>query len=136
MVKKESQTSKETKEVISVDIKAKKEPKWNDNIKSESLEKALKAGIILPQFKPYKNTVYTIILLSEPKFVDNEKGKFHVIDIEKDNMKYTLNMNESFKFQLALLLKRNEADLSTLIKGNVPLHISKDENGYFSIQKV
>jgi len=112
------------------------EPNWNDNIKQESLDNALKVGIIYPKFKPYKNTVYMITLISEPKYVDNEKGKFHTIDIERDNMKYSLNMNESFKFQLALFLKRNKCKLQDLIQRGVPLHVSKDDSGFFTIQKL
>ena len=116
--------------------KQSKEPNWNDNIKQESLNNALKVGIIYPKFKPYKNTVYVIILISKPKYVDNEKGKFHTINIERDNMKYSLNMNESFKFQLALFLKRNECTLDDLINRGVPLHVSKDDSGFFTIQKL
>jgi len=127
----ESKKLKESKEV-----KESIEPNWNDNIKQESLDNALKIGVIYPKFKPYKNTVYTIILISEPKYVDNEKGKFHTIDIERDNMKYSLNMNESFKFQLALFLKRNKCKLQDLIQRSVALHVSKDDSGFYTIQKL
>lgn len=110
------------------------EPQWFDGIKPESVESALKVGIIYPKFKAYKNTVYRIHLLSEPKYVDNEKGKFFTIDIEKDDMKFSLNMNESFKFQLFTLLKRNKTDLETLIEKGVPLYISQDDSGFWSVQ--
>lgn len=141
--KTESELELETSEVI--ESKKLKEtnksketiiPNWFDNIKPESLENALKVGIILPRFKPYKNTVYEIYLISEPKYVDNEKGKFHTIDIERDNMKYSLNMNESFKFQLKLFLIRNKCTLQDLIQRNVPLRVSKDDSGFFTIQKL
>jgi len=110
------------------------EPQWFDGIKADSVENALKVGIIYPKFKAYKNTVYTIHLINEPKYVDNEKGKFWTVDIEKDNMKFTLNMNESFKFQLFTLLKRHKAKLETLIQKGVPLHISQNDEGYWSVQ--
>lgn len=110
-----------------------KEPHWTDGINQESIEKAIKVGVIYPKFKSYKNTVYLIHLISEPKLVDNEKGKFWTIDIEKDNMKFTLNMNESFKFQLKKLLTEKKAELKDLLN-KVPLHISQDDSGFWSIQ--
>lgn len=110
-----------------------KEPHWTDGIKQESIENAIKVGIIYPKFKAYKNTVYLIHLISEPKYVDNEKGKFFTIDIEKDNMKFTLNMNESFKFQLKKLLTEKNCELKDLLN-KVPLHISQDDFGFWSIQ--
>lgn len=114
--------------------KESKKPMWFDGIKPESVESALKIGIIYPKFKAYKNTVYTIYLLSEPKYIDNEKGQFFTIDIEKDGMKFSLNMNESFKFQLFTLMKRKKAELQDFIKNAVPLHISKDDDGFWIIQ--
>lgn len=141
-VKKNTEISKESMSLESIESKILTEsieseiPNWYDNIKQESLDNALKIGVILPQFKPYKNTVYTIILTSEPKYVNNEKGKFHSINIERDNMKYSLNMNGSFKFQLKLFLIRNKYTLKELIQMCVPLHISKDDFGFFTIQKV
>lgn len=111
-------------------------PLWSDGLKQESIQNALKVGVIYPKFKAYKNTPYEIFLLSEPKYVDNEKVEkpFFTIDIEKDGMKYTLNMNESFKFQLKVLLERNKAELSDLIKKGIPLRIAQDDEGYWSIQ--
>lgn len=110
-----------------------KQPHWTDGIKQESIENAIKVGVIYPKFKVYKNTVYLIHLISEPKYVDNEKGKFWTIDIEKDNMKFTLNMNESFKFQLKKLLTEKKCELKDLLN-KVPLHISQDYSGFWSIQ--
>ena len=109
-------------------------PAWDVGIKPESLANALKVGIIYPKFKVYKNTVYEIYLISEPKYVESEKGNFHTIDIEKDGMKFSLNMNESFKFQLKVLLERKKADIQDLVNRGVPLHISQDSNGFWSIQ--
>ena len=111
-----------------------KESIWDSDIDLKSLEKALIAGIILPKFKAYKNTVYIVKLISKPKFVISDKGNFHTINLVKENMKFSLNMNNSFKFQLKLLLERNNTDLETLINKGVPLHISQDDNGYWSIQ--
>lgn len=109
------------------------EPHWTDGIKIESVQNAIKIGVVYPKFKAYKDTVYLIHLISEPKLVDNEKGKFWTIDIEKDNMKFTLNMNESFKFQLFKLLTEKNCSLKDLLN-KVPLHIAQDSNGYWSIQ--
>ena len=43
-------------------------------------------------------------------------------------------MNESFKFQLKVLLERKKADIQDLVNRGVPLHISQDSNGFWSIQ--
>ena len=107
---------------------------WDFGIKPESLENALKIGIIYPKLKVYKNTVYCIRLLNEPRYVESDKGNFHTIDVEKDDMRFNLNMNESFKFQLKILLERNKINIQELVSRSVPLYISQDDNGYWSIQ--
>lgn len=133
----DSETKEILKEILEKEIGdfvPQKNAKWDSEIKEESLKNALKVGIIYPKFKAYRNTVYTIKLLEKPKAVISDKGNFHSILVMKDNMKFSLNMNNSFKFQLKLLLKRNNTDLETLINKGVPLHISQDSIGYWSIQ--
>ena len=105
---------------------------WLSDIKQESIDKALELGIIFPSFKPYKNTVYTVRMLSKPRLVDNEKGKFFVMDIERDGMRFSMNLNNSFRFQLATLLKRHNLVIDQAI-GSFIL-ISKDDKGFFSVQ--
>ena len=107
---------------------------WDFDINLESLKKAIDSNIIYPKFKPYKNTVYLVYIFEQPKLIMSEKGNFHIIGITKDNMKFTINMNNSFKFQLKVLLERNQIDVQTLIKNSIPLRISKDDLGYWSIQ--
>lgn len=107
---------------------------WDSDINLESLKKAIDSNIIYPKFKPYKNTVYLVYIFEQPKLIMSEKGNFHIIGITKDNMKFTINMNNSFKFQLKVLLERNQIDVQTLIKNSIPLRISKDDLGYWSIQ--
>lgn len=137
MAKKEIE-KKEIEEILKNEvgdfIPTKELPSWDSFIKSKSLENALQQGIIYPKFRAYKNTVYLIKILSYPRAIESDKGLFHSIDVVKDNMKFTLNMNNSFKFQLKVLLERNKTDLQTLIDKGVPLHISQDDNGYWSIQ--
>jgi len=137
MAKKEIE-KKEIEEILKNEvgdfIPTKELPSWDSFIKSKSLENALQHGIIYPKFRAYKNTVYLIKILSYPRAVESDKGLFHSIDVVKDNMKFTLNMNNSFKFQLKVLLERNKTDLQTLIDKGVPLHISQDDFGYWSIQ--
>jgi len=109
-------------------------PKWDKDIKVDSLKKAIDSNIIYPKFRAYKNTVYLIYIFELPKAIDSKKGVFHTIGIVKDNMKYMVNMNNSFKFQLKVLLERNKTDIETLIKKGVPLRISQDDLGYWNIQ--
>lgn len=138
MAKKELE--KKEKEILKDEVgnfkPTKENTSWDKDIKQESIQTALKMGIILPKFRAYKNTVYTIKLIGFPKPVVSDKGKdtFHTINVSKDNMKFNLIMNNSFKFQLKVLLERNQTDLETLISKGVPLHISQDDNGYWSVQ--
>lgn len=138
MAKKELE--KKEKEILKNEIgdfkPTKKLPSWDTDIKQESIQTALKLGVIYPKFRAYKNTVYTIRLIGYPKPVISDKGKdtFFTINILKDNMKFNLIMNNSLKFQLKVLLVRNQTDLETLISKGVPLHISQDDKGYWSVQ--
>jgi len=136
LVKKLNENDKETlKNEVGIFIPGKKLIAWDDDIKLQSIENALKVGVILPKFRAYKNTVYTIKLIDKPKLVNSDKGNtFFTIDIIRDNMKFNLPMNNSFKFQLKVLLERNKTNLETLINRGVPLHISQDDSGYWSIQ--
>jgi len=105
---------------------------WSADIKKDSIKKALEAGVIFPNFKPYKNTVYKVKIISQPREVIHNDNKFFVIDIEKDGMKFSMNMNNSFRFQLALILERYKLTIAELIGKHIL--ITKDDIGYFNLQ--
>lgn len=122
-----NQTKTETK------IEIENELKWDSDIKMESVKKVLEAGIILPEFKPYANSVYTITFKSIPKYVESDKGKFWTIQIDKDGMDYQMKMNASLKFGLKVLMERAKILEIKDILG-IPFKICKNSDGYFSIQ--
>jgi len=57
---------------------------------------------ILPSFKPRKNTVYSIKLLTYPKEVTSGKMNFYTVEILKDGMKFSMIVNNSFRYHLQL----------------------------------
>lgn len=120
---KKTQTKTEIKDVI---------PKWDD-FKPESIKRVIESGVILPEFKPYANTVYQIELRSEPKYIKHEKGNFFTVDITKNGMKYQMKANGSFRFGLKLILERNNLESIKNLFG-VPLNISKNSDGLISVQ--
>ena len=115
------------------ETKTEVEPAWDSDIKMESVQKSLKAGIILPQFKPYANTVYEIEFISEPRWIDNEKGKFHRINIKKGGMKYSMSMNASLKFGIKVLQEFAKLKTFKDLLG-IPFKVCKNDDGFYSIQ--
>lgn len=114
-------------------IEIENELKWDSDIKMESVKKVLEAGIILPEFKPYANSVYTITFKSIPKYVESDKGKFWTIQIDKDGMDYQMKMNASLKFGLKVLMERAKIlEIKDILA--IPFKICKNSDGYFSIQ--
>lgn len=120
---KKSETKKEIENI----------PKWDSDIKMDSVKKVLEAGIILPEFKPYANSVYEISFKSLPNYVESPKGNFWSIEIDKDGMKYQMKMNGSLKFGLKVLMERAKIQEIKDILG-IPFKICKNSDGYFSIQ--
>lgn len=122
-----TQTKTETKKEVE------NEHKWDSDIKMDSVQKVLDAGIILPEFKPYANSVYTITFKSIPKHIESSKGNFWSIQIDKDGMDYQMKMNASLKFGLKVLMERAKIqDIKDIL--GIPFKICKNSDGYFSIQ--
>jgi hypothetical protein len=119
-----------SKEISKESITPKETPEWLKQFKTESLENAVKEDI-LPTWKPYTNTVHKVKLLSEPKLVEipGKKG-FYSINIERDGMKFNMNLNKSFLFQLGVIMKKNKLD--SIIGKEIVL--TKNTEGYFSLQ--
>ncbi len=83
---------------------------------------------ILPSFKPRKNTVYSIKLLTYPKEVTSGKMNFYTVEILKDGMKFSMIVNNSFRYHLTRLYKKHGDLLGKSIL------INKNDDGYFSLQ--
>ncbi len=100
---------------------------------------------ILPSFKPRKNTVYSIKLLTYPKEVRKNtvysiklltypkevtsgKMNFYTVEILKDGMKFSMIVNNSFRYHLTRLYKKHGDLLGKSIL------INKNDDGYFSLQ--
>lgn len=126
-----------TKTQTKTKTKIEKEPevviKWDDDIKMESVKKVIDAGVILPEFKPYANSVYVIIFKTMPKYITSSKGNFWSIQIDKDGMDYQMKMNASLKFGLKVLQVRAKLKEFKDLLG-IPFKICKNSDGYFSIQ--
>lgn len=105
---------------------------WKFDIKESSIKRALDAGVIYPNLKCYANTVYRIRMTSLPIKVITDKGEFWKISLKRDGMNYQLPLNNSFRFQLALLMERERLTSEQLLAKD--LLIAKDDKGYFSIQ--
>lgn len=116
-----------------IETKIENIPSWDSDIKQESVDKVIKSGVILPEFKPYANAVYEVKFDSEPKFIESEKGNFWSVDINKDGMKYQMKMNNSLKFGIKVLMTRKNLKEFKDILG-IPFKICKNSDGMFSIQ--
>lgn len=125
-----TQTKTETKKEK---MNLENELKWDSDIKMDSVKKVLDAGIILPEFKPYANSVYEISFKTIPKYVETPKGNFWSIQIDKDGMDYQMKMNASLKFGLKVLMERAKIKEIKDILG-IPFKICKNSDGFFSIQ--
>lgn len=109
------------------------ELKWDSDIKMDSVNKVIEAGIIFPEFKPYANSVYQIIFKSIPKYIKSSKGNFWSIHIDKEGMDYQMKMNASLKFGLKVVMERAKLqDIKDIL--GIPFKICKNSDGYFSIQ--
>ena len=102
--------------------------KGEENDASEWMLEGKEYKEILPSFKPRKNTVYSIKLLTYPKEVSTGKISFYTVKILRDGMKLTMVVNNSFRYHLTRLYKQ-QGDLLGKI-----LLINKNDDGYFSIQ--
>jgi len=91
---------------MSKETKGKKE--YIDDIKIESIDACLKAGIILPRLIPRLNQVYQITINSIDKYFTSDYGKTMTFDIIHDNMDKSLVAPKSFKFQLLVEMIRNK----------------------------
>ena len=98
---------------------AKKESDWKSDLKAESIQKSLEAGEILPRLIPELNQVYSVTVLNSepiPKVFDSEYGKTYALDVEYQDLKHSLIIPKSFRFQLAVAMERlGIASLSDLI---------------------
>lgn len=127
MTSKQIKTKKETEIVKEIELQ------WDDDIKMDSVKKVLDSGVILPEFKPYANSVYEISFKSIPKYIESSKGNFWSIQIDKEGMNYQMKMNASLKFGLKVLMERAKIKEIKDILG-IPFKICKNSDGFFSIQ--
>ena len=87
-------------------------------VNQKSLEKMVKAGVILPQLKPRLDTIYTVKIIGNLSKFTSEYGKAYALEIEHNGMRKQMVFNPegSFHLQLVALLTIHKVSLKQ-VKG-------------------
>ena len=112
--KKSNLADEKKSNLTDVEIDLANENDFMNDVNQESINKMVKAGLILPQLKPKLDTVYTVKILGNLSTFTSEFGKAYALEIFHNDMRKQIVFNPqgSFHTQLVALLTIMKLKLS------------------------